>query len=651
MAARLSGLILLLLAAVAGRAPAQVVDSSPFTRVITAETLRKAGVVRLAELLRLVDDWDATTQDEFVWSVTPTGGAPPGTPRWLVLVDGQRMELDLLGVASLARLPVPLETIERVDVVRTAALAAGELATAGVIHVHTREPRPGVSAAGWATTGSEIGDPGPFAFTPLATPNVDRIGNDASGRLAYRGNRWFVDAGLQVGKHNSTDPAIADRYLAASREEGRARSTVLAPVARLGIRLPASRHTLSLRHSRAREFLPLEPVAGELAVTERYSHLGLDGTVDVDGSKSLRYYAAWTNNRAEERRAALPTAFAWQAVTLTAGAEATTPVRSAKVIVGARARHVRADAAQPIDRDRLTIGSLYGELVLDPARVGGFAVSAELSTSEGEVGVATAVRNRWRTGRHTTIDVSASYARPVHASDNSIWAWTDRGYSLLRETGVAAAISGPVSRPSRLALDLGATAALTAWSRIRLEGFWRRHDDLTLMERTLGFNPVDASFSGPADVVTDAEGQVAGGFVTAEARGDRLTVRIGYAHQRPIAGDARFRSGQATLPRHKLRSTIEVTPAAGLEVWSLLEYRSATSWREFEPVEAQTGGLYRSRVPASVGLDVAIQKWLWKRRLRTHLGFKNVFGSTIRYHPAGATAGPRMYVQFEARAP
>ncbi len=650
MAPRLPGLILLLVAAFPPRTLAQEPDSSSFTRVISAKTIRQAGVIRLSEIWRLVDDWDPSTQDEFLWGAVPSGAAP-GTPRWIVLVDGRRMEVDLFGVSSLARLPVPLAAIERIEVERTPTLVDGELAIDGVMHIHTSAPPPGISAAGWATTGSEIGDPGPFAFTPLATSNVNRIGNDGSGRLSYGGTRWFADAAIQVGKHNSTDPAILDRLAAAANEEGRVRSTVVAPVARLGIRLPASRHTLWFGHSRTREYLPLEPVSGELAVLEHYWHGGLDGRLELARGRSLRYTASWAENRAEERRPALATRFDWRATTLNAGVEAIAPGRRVHITLGARVRQVRASAPEPIERARLSLGRLYGEVALRKSRLGGSALVGELSTSGGEVGVAAALRGTWRPGRHTALDAIVSYSRPTHSADNSVWAWAERGYPLLEEAAALTVVRGSLRRPSRLGLDVGVGSTPTAWSRIRLEGFWRRQHDLALVERTLALDPVNRSFGGPADVSPAARGQIAGALFTAAARTSGVTFRLGYRFQRAVAGDDRFRSAQATVPRHKIRYSLEVTPAPGLDLWSMLEYRSATHWRDFESVEAQTNSAYTARVPASAALDIAVQKWLWRRRLRAHLGFRNLLGSEVRYHPAGATVGPRMYVQVEGAVP
>jgi hypothetical protein len=50
-------------------------------------------------------------------------------------------------------------------------------------------------------------------------------------------------------------------------------------------------------------------------------------------------------------------------------------------------------------------------------------------------------------------------------------------------------------------------------------------------------------------------------------------------------------------------------------------------------------------------LDVAVQKWLWGRRLRAHFGVRNLLGGDLRYHPAGATFGPTVTVELEGTFP
>jgi hypothetical protein len=79
----------------------------------------------------------------------------------------------------------------------------------------------------------------------------------------------------------------------------------------------------------------------------------------------------------------------------------------------------------------------------------------------------------------------------------------------------------------------------------------------------------------------------------------------------------------------------------------MVTWRSSTTWEDYAGVEAVSAGAYRARVPGWVNLDLAAQKWFWHRRLRLHAGFRNVFGATVRYHPAGAELGSRFLLQGE----
>ena len=189
---------------------AQDGDSTGRAYTVTGETLRRAGATRLADLLLLAGGWHVATVDGFTWRASPLGGSPFAPARWIVLVDGRRMDVDLFGNTSLDRLGIPLEGVSHVELVDFPRLEAGRLTTEGIIHIHTTTPAAGLSGQGWFTTGAEIGDPGPFAFTPDATPNVDRDGHDASAGVGYGGGSWFAAVTAASRVMVPTDPAIAE---------------------------------------------------------------------------------------------------------------------------------------------------------------------------------------------------------------------------------------------------------------------------------------------------------------------------------------------------------------------------------------------------------------------------------------------------------
>jgi hypothetical protein len=60
---------------------------------------------------------------------------------------------------------------------------------------------------------------------------------------------------------------------------------------------------------------------------------------------------------------------------------------------------------------------------------------------------------------------------------------------------------------------------------------------------------------------------------------------------------------------------------------------------------------YPEELDDAFTVDLALQKWLWDRRLRAHFGIRNLLGANLRYHPAGATFAPTALVQLEAKLP
>ncbi|MGH7580660.1 MAG: hypothetical protein ACREM9_10845 [Gemmatimonadales bacterium] len=226
------------MASVAGSsAAAQQEGDTASVGIVTSEMLRRSGAARLSDALLLAGHWDVTSVDGFTWNASPLGGSPFLPARWIVLVDGRRMDLDLFGTTNLDRLGIPLERISRVELSEVPRLIAGRLTTEGIVEIHTAEPPRGVSGSASFTTGTEIGDPGPFAFTPRATPNVDRNGHDAWADAGYGGESWHAAATFGTRLAVPTDPAIVERYVAALGRQG-----PLDPGRRPGPRLGCPHH-------------------------------------------------------------------------------------------------------------------------------------------------------------------------------------------------------------------------------------------------------------------------------------------------------------------------------------------------------------------------------------------------------------------------
>lgn len=81
----------------------------------------------------------------------------------------------------------------------------------------------------------------------------------------------------------------------------------------------------------------------------------------------------------------------------------------------------------------------------------------------------------------------------------------------------------------------------------------------------------------------------------------------------------------------------------------MLNYRSSTLWADYHDVESQSNGIYSADVKSAINLDIAIQKYLWQKRIRGNFVFRNLFNEKLRYHPLGASFDLSYLLQVEIR--
>jgi len=601
----------------------------------------------LSDVLPLATSWPVSTVDGFTWQAGPPGALPFSPSRTLVLVDGRRVEADLFGRLDLNRLGMPLERIGRVDFVELPHLAAGRITTRGTVHIHTTEPEPGASVHARFATGTEIGDPGPFAFTPAGGENVDRLGHDIAAGAAYAAGSWFASAALASSKRIPTDPAITARYQAALGPKPRLESTALSFDA--GARTGASHHRFSLRHASQDGVLWLTPLGAEVGIHERVTEVGLAGVTPAGSEGELSWDLAHTAERTSPRGVEDRPVVQWETGT-TEGRLELVQRNGRLSTAGVRLRRLTARGRDPLSHPTISLLTAYAELTFGRERAAAPVVAAALTGGHGETGLAAVASRTWPVGG-SMLETVIAYERAVRAEDTDIWAWTERGYRLFEDAGAQVEILGERRGPERISGDV--RWSLPAGRDVRLvgRGFYRRDRWLALERGRLHFDPVGGSFEGPVALVHGAGGELAGGGVDLELSAGRTLVRGSWWYVAPVGGDALYREARSAVPRHGVQVTSEWVPVASLELWLCARWRSASQWAAFEAVEAETGGRYRSEVDQAVALDLAIAKRLWDGRLGVQAAVRNLLGPNLRYHPAGATFAPTVVVRLEARLP
>ena len=127
----------------------KAIESPQAIEVISAEQIKASGAFKLSDVLRLatnVQVWD-TNPDRC--NVTIRSVNPGGNPRTVqILVDGVPMFNIVAGPIDINGLPVPLDAIERIEIVRGPSSSLyGANAQMGVISITTKRAKDGASGS------------------------------------------------------------------------------------------------------------------------------------------------------------------------------------------------------------------------------------------------------------------------------------------------------------------------------------------------------------------------------------------------------------------------------------------------------------------------------------------------------------------------
>lgn len=266
----------------AARRPQPITMSAVPITVVTSDDIHYGGLTRLEEILDFVVGVDVLQIDRNRWAVGVRGLHDFTSDRTLTLIDGRAANSPLFGGSEFYRLPIMLEDIERIEIVRGPGGAAwGANAFNGVINIIMKEPKDvlGLMAS---TTINEFGD----TYTHLRWADQ---ADDWS---------WRISAGYQ-DVESSSDAISGDSF--ESRDFSRTSRVDTAFVKELS---ESSKLSFGVGHSNIEqgpfEFLAFAPAEdGYLQTTRSYAR------IDHEFDDGATGYVQWFGNFARSDQAAI----------------------------------------------------------------------------------------------------------------------------------------------------------------------------------------------------------------------------------------------------------------------------------------------------------------------------------------------------------
>jgi len=651
--------------------------------VITRDVITSSGVFRLTDILFLVESWLLNTTDGYTINASPNGLTAWQKQQWIVLIDGQRADIDLFDSVNLNLLPVSVDLIDSVVVVETPHMYGGFFADAGLIHFYTTRPRQGNSFQATLSGGNETGDPGPWRFTEYATPNIDSMGPDGSLTFALGRNNWRLRANTTYQRHYFTNFAIQRRtfdiigvpgsvpggasdrgytgpqpasagLLDTGSDDTRPGMHRYTASIGLYIEKDRSRHEIFWGYSRAvKYYLYSEAIGREVPMDIRFNHLGVNGIFGKGEDRGLDYRLQFSSHKRSRHQNTKNYDYDWNRRSMIADAELYQGYESLRFAIGGGYELRSIESRDLLEDNPNQFGKLYGSIELNPGhRVYHRAELMAFFTTGSP-----SLKFYWKTNAGITkrnrLVVQLSHAQRSFAENGDLWYWASRGYSFPDSSGIEYRQPEEISKSNTGTADLTWRSQPARGLALDVTGIYRTFSDLYLEKREYQYIPDSCSVLSATDVIPGNGGQLAGGSAELIWRySPRLDAGVYYRYLGTIAGNELFKETWQTVPDHRASCRVTWTPADGFSIWGRIWYYSSTYWKQYAALEgtrcviAGVETHYSPRVDDFNSVDVTLRKMFWRRRLAADLAVRNLFDNTVSYHPIGATFGLSFFFQL-----
>ncbi len=632
------------------------VNGNNFKReIITAEMIRSSGAIRVGDILFLANGLNVNSMDGYTWRVSMNGLSSLQRQNWIVMLDGQRIELSSFNLIHLNMLSTVIDKVSFVEIFNLPQIHEGEFVDKGLIHIHTNKPNPGLSVQGDVATGSETKDPGPYIYTEFATPNVDRTGRDLSTILNVALKNWYFRTGLMTQTHLFTDLAMVKRNQSIYAGDGFMALGRTSSFFNMGLETSHGRHELLVSYSNAdKYFLFFKPVGREIPVDYMMRHFGINGNFSISENLGLTYRLKYSRNQINEFPNTLDFDFDWKSSNFHANFEGDFESVLYKSKFGVGFDRFHLDTSYQLENDFYDVGKVYGIVNYSLADNVQQGINAWATFSGGKTGIKGALTNNWQVTSRHEVSTILSFSQRLLEEDNSFWYWSERGYDLLEENNVNYTIIGQIDKSKQVTADVIWEHNLNCKLTLETAGSYRFFYGLYLEKQFFDFHPEDCSFSSPVQIYANQSGQTLGGHFALKYRPvPQLEYRFFYGYRTTIAGDNVFKDVWKSIPEHKASYRLIYNPVENFSIWVMLNYLSSSNWMDYQNIDGKSCVLgrinvkYSSTVKKATIFDLQFQKWLWRRRLQASLLLRNVWDKNYRYHPIGASFDLSFYIQLK----
>lgn len=616
-----------------------------FKRTIYQDEIKHAGIARPSDLVLLIDEVTYFSIDGYTYQGSINQLDHYQQQNWIIMVDGQQLNLKLFDITNLNLLPFSTDQIDSIEVCLYPQQHADEFTNKGLIHIHRKKVAPGVSVRAQFTAGNTTGDPGPYRYTKYWSENVDRIAADDSYWLSYKGQAGYLGVGYYSQVYYPTDNRIRDRNKQIY-PYGNPVITTNSYSMRAGLDKIISQPTLSVFHARLDDMYFFKPLGREIPTKNYFSHIGINGEEKVHQETSIGYKFFYSLNRLDKRNNVYDMNFNWQEEKLYFNIYSIFHQSADPLKIGIGMERSKVNTDYKIGKNIIYSGKIYADLNLKNTAITQQKVNLSVLYDGDSWDFNSAVSGRWKLNNGNFIFGTISYSHIRASVESTIWYWSENGYDFVKDNGGFYSIRDNLHPGKIFTTDLKWLQRGRILPDIEIDMFYRYFQKKNLESQTFQYDSNTRTVSGPV-LIQSTSGKSVGGvtFKLKYTSLKSLNHELYYNYTILLMGKLSLNSLWQATPEHRLSYRLIFTPVESFSIWAKCQYISETYWIDYKNIDDENENVYSAKTPSVFLVDMAVNKWLWNRRIKVDLILRNLFNQNHIMHPIGAALDLRFYAQ------
>ncbi len=616
-----------------------------YSNSISNHQLINSGIKRLDGIYTLMSDWDAFTLDGYRWYAAANGLSTFQHQGWMLMLDGQRMDINNFNLKNINILPITVNHIDSVETVNHPKIISGEFTASGLISLKTLKPKRGVSVTGRYSSGNETGDPGPYFYTEHRSSNVEEDGPNLSASIEYGSEDIWGRLLFYTEAYSATDTAMRKRNPQLGWQDFKGRR--FSPSLQIGFNAFNGTHNLFFGYSTteiqpfhprtytSNDLIFINPALGDYPAQMVFKHSGLNGNFNLTPASQINYSIKISSNKLYSAKTELN-----NFIHLQTNYYSNLQYYSSGIInyfVGVGFDHTELSTSYSSEKRGIGLFKTYGGIKFNLFENLISHVGSEVIFTQNKTAIRGYLNNRWQRIKKLWFDLNLSAVYSLPEEKNDLWYFAENGYDVLDRLNVNYSFKGEREKEFKYTAELDIHYNHSPSLNFQTGLIYRNFNNYFIEEVTGIYNPDSSSFNSFVIANTNSSGSVAGFSIGIKNKiFSSLVHTLDYRFLTSTGGDSSFKNEWKTIPAHKLSYVVIFNPFNSFSLLANLTFLSPVSWSYFPNLEELSRGFYKSNLDERFILDLSVRKWFWNNRLRFNLLFKNILNNELQFHPLGA---------------